>query len=208
VKHLVIWGASGHAKVIAQTLSPEQYDIIGFIDKDPNITTFFDREVSHSMEDLVMKKSLAAETGFIIAIGGDKGQDRMEIHRELVAHGLYPFTFIHPKAWVAPSAQISAGAQILGMAAISSDVKIGMQTIVNTNATVDHETTIGEGCHVMPAATITGCCVVQNHCTIGANATILPRLTLARHTYVGAGAVVTKNTNPHTTVVGVPARER
>jgi acetyltransferase-like isoleucine patch superfamily enzyme len=93
------------------------------------------------------------------------------------------------------------------MAAISPEVKIGKQTIVNTNATIDHETVISDGCHIMPAATIAGCVIIEKFCTIGSNATILPRVKLKMSTTVGAGAVVTKDTVENSIVVGIPAKQ-
>jgi acetyltransferase-like isoleucine patch superfamily enzyme len=42
---------------------------------------------------------------------------------------------------------------------------------------------------------------------IGANAVIMPGITLASGTIVGAGAVVTKSTQPFTIVAGVPAKQ-
>lgn len=42
---------------------------------------------------------------------------------------------------------------------------------------------------------------------IGANATVLPGVTIADGTIVGAGAVVTRDTEPYSIVAGVPARK-
>jgi acetyltransferase-like isoleucine patch superfamily enzyme len=47
---------------------------------------------------------------------------------------------------------------------------------------------------------------IQKGVTIGANATILPGLTIHEGAMIGAGAVVTRDVAPNTTVVGNPAR--
>jgi sugar O-acyltransferase (sialic acid O-acetyltransferase NeuD family) len=208
MKDIIIWGASGHAKVILSSFSGVNYRVLGFIDKDPSIKEFRKIPVYNSSEDLFDNiKINKEETYFIVAIGGVKGSDRLEIHHHLIKHGLKPMTVIHPSAWVDPTAKIGPGAQILGMSAISADVVIGTQSIINTHATVDHETLIGDGCHVMPAATIAGCAIISDFCSVGSNATILPRIKLSPHTIVGAGAVVTKDTLPHSTVIGIPAKK-
>jgi len=41
---------------------------------------------------------------------------------------------------------------------------------------------------------------------VGTNATILPNIVIGKNVYIGAGAVVTKNVEDHTVVVGVPAK--
>lgn len=49
--------------------------------------------------------------------------------------------------------------------------------------------------------------VIGNGVWIGANAVILPGVVLAEGTIVGAGAVVTKSTEPYSVVAGVPAKK-
>ena len=49
--------------------------------------------------------------------------------------------------------------------------------------------------------------VVEQGATIGANATIVGGLRLGRHCLVAAGAVVTRDVDPFTLVMGVPARK-
>lgn len=48
--------------------------------------------------------------------------------------------------------------------------------------------------------------LVADEVSIGANATILPGISIGRGAVVGAGAVVTKDVPPWSTVVGNPAR--
>ena len=48
---------------------------------------------------------------------------------------------------------------------------------------------------------------VNKGASIGANATILPGITIGEKAMVGAGAVVTKDVDPGTTVVGNPAKK-
>lgn len=47
---------------------------------------------------------------------------------------------------------------------------------------------------------------VRHGTTIGANATVVCGVTLGAYSFVGAGAVVTKDVPPHALVTGVPAR--
>ena len=47
--------------------------------------------------------------------------------------------------------------------------------------------------------------IVETGASIGANATICPGITIGKHAMVGAGAVVTKDVEPYSVVVGNPA---
>ena len=48
--------------------------------------------------------------------------------------------------------------------------------------------------------------IVKKGCSIGANATIICGITLGRYSFVGAGAVVTKNVRENANMVGIPAK--
>jgi UDP-2-acetamido-3-amino-2,3-dideoxy-glucuronate N-acetyltransferase len=48
---------------------------------------------------------------------------------------------------------------------------------------------------------------VEDGVTIGANATIICGVTLGKFSFIGAGAVVTRNVKPFALVTGVPARQ-
>ncbi|MDP2684179.1 MAG: DapH/DapD/GlmU-related protein [bacterium] len=48
--------------------------------------------------------------------------------------------------------------------------------------------------------------IIENFANIGANSVIMPGITIAEGSVIGAGSVVTKNTEPWTIYVGVPAK--
>ena len=49
--------------------------------------------------------------------------------------------------------------------------------------------------------------IIKKNASIGGNATILPGITIGEFAMIGAGAVVTEDVKPYSTVVGNPARE-
>ncbi|MBU6474828.1 MAG: acetyltransferase [Alphaproteobacteria bacterium] len=204
VKKIVVWGASGHAKVLRPIIEGKGLRIVALIDQNKDMESFIPGcPIFPALEELPPEETKNAF--FAIAVGGDKGRERLHIHERLCARGLSPVTLVHGAAWVAASARLEDGAQVLGMAAVSEEARIGMHSIVNTNASVDHECLIGQGCHIMPGATLAGCVEVGDFATIGSNATILPRIRIGRGAVIGAGAVVTRDVAENVKVVGVPA---
>ncbi|WP_338516643.1 NeuD/PglB/VioB family sugar acetyltransferase [Alteromonas gracilis] len=205
---VLIWGGvTGQAGVVAGVIHALGYQIEALVDTDINATAQFEEGIFVAGEDAIETYLSSANLPrfFVVAIGSS-GQARCQVADKLMALGMEPLTLIHPSAWVASSATIEPGCQILGASAISENARLGRQTIVNTNATIDHDTVIGQGVHIMLTATLTGLIEVGDYATIGANATVLPRLKVGRHGFVGAGAVVTKHVPDNTTVIGVPAR--
>ncbi len=144
--------------------------------------------------------------GFLVAIGGERGRDRMEIQAWLESRGLKPLIARHPTAFVAANAVVGPGSQILAQATVAVETRIGAACIVNTAASVDHESVIEDGVHICPGAHLAGCVHVERYATIGTGAVIIPRIRVGRGATVGAGAVVVHDIEPCTIVAGNPAR--
>jgi sugar O-acyltransferase (sialic acid O-acetyltransferase NeuD family) len=145
---------------------------------------------------------------FAVAIGGNGGADRLEIDRRMRAEGLLPLTVRHRFSYVSSDATQDEGSQVLAGSILGANARIGKQTILNTNASVDHDCIVGDGVHIAPGATICGEVAIADCAFIGAGATILPRLSIGSGAQIGAGAVVTRDLPPGATVLGVPARPR
>ncbi len=208
---VILWGAKGHAKVLAELFAQTGHRVVALFDNDSNAQSPLPGVPLGIGWDGFCdwhKPRQASPLGFAIAIGGDRGEDRLAIASLLVAAGLEPIIAIHPSAYVSPTARLGAGCQVLAHATVGIDVELGEQCLINTAATVDHECRLGGGVHVAPGATLAGCVSVEACSFIGTNATVLPRIQIGRRATVGAGAVVTKDVEDFAVVYGVPARIR
>ncbi|MGI8550091.1 MAG: acetyltransferase [Dehalococcoidia bacterium] len=208
-RSVIIWGAAGHAKVVAECLSPQNFVIVAIFDSDPALSSPLAGVTLYSGMPGFLKwyeASSPRDVSFILAIGGDKGRDRHRLHGFLLDNGLKPLSIVHRTAFVAASASIGEGCQILAQASVCVDARLGTQTIVNTAASVDHESVLGVGVHVAPGAVLCGCLEVGDFTMIGAGAVVLPRIRIGRNVTVGAGSVVTKPIPDNAIVWGCPAR--
>ncbi|WP_061214979.1 DapH/DapD/GlmU-related protein [Syntrophomonas wolfei] len=91
-------------------------------------------------------------------------------------------------------------------AVIQALVTIGVNTIINTRASVDHECLIGDHVHIAPGTTISGGVKIGDNVLIGAGATIIQGIHIGASSIVGAGAAVTKDVREGVIVMGIPAR--
>lgn len=207
---LVIWGASGHAKVIREALGPRSINVCAVFDEIEVDPPFSDvpLHIGESGFRAWIAATASPETvEFIVAIGGAKGEDRLTVHRRLIGFGLRPATVVHDRAFVAATATCATGSQVLAMAAVCADAEVGVQSIINTGATLDHECRVGDGVHIGPGAHVAGLVRIDDLAFIGAGAVLLPRVRIGERAIIGAGTVVLQDVRPGTTVVGNPARE-
>ncbi|WP_367066290.1 DapH/DapD/GlmU-related protein [Oryzisolibacter sp. LB2S] len=86
---------------------------------------------------------------------------------------------------------------ITGNCNIGSDVFISL-LVATTN---DNSVRAGYGGHVIGPT-------IEDNVVVGASASILPGVRLGEGSTIGSGAVVTRDVNPNSVVVGMPARQR
>jgi sugar O-acyltransferase (sialic acid O-acetyltransferase NeuD family) len=209
ITEVIFWGATGQAKVLRECLADQGLKLVALFDNNPQAESpFADVPIYHGNGSFAAwrKKRAGEPCGFLVAIGGDKGRDRLMIQDFLIANGLKALSAKHRTAFVADSAELGAGSQILAQTAVCVEVRLGRACIVNTGATVDHECVLGDGVHICPGAHLAGCVEAGNYATIGTGAVVLPRIRIGEGAVVGAGAVVTKDVAPNTVVAGNPAR--
>ena len=200
---VVVWGATGHAKVVRPMIEAAGHVIGLLVDRDPHLKPLFN--VSLVSPDAAWEV-VQADWMYVVAIGGTSGRDRVSIAEGLERRGLSQLRLIHERAWVAESAVLGKGVQVCALAGISEETTVGDYSIINTAATVDHDCTVGAGVHVMPGATVAGAAAIEDFVTIGSNATVLPRVRVGRGSVIGAGAVVVQDVPEDAVVKGVPAR--
>lgn len=210
MKEMIFWGATGQAKVLRESMQNTGINLVALFDNNENLVPqltdvpiFFGKQ---GFEDWVQKKVDRSSTGFLVAIGGDRGKDRIEIQEYLESYYLTALLAKHPTAFIADGVKIAAGSQVLANASVCVETIIGRGCIINTGAIVDHECHIDDGVHICPGANLAGCVQVERYSTISTGAIILPRIRIGEGAIVGAGAVVTKNVPSYTVVVGNPAK--
>lgn len=83
----------------------------------------------------------------------------------------------------------------------------GGLVLTHPNGVVVHPTAkIGPNCLLLQQVTLVGGVVLRGHVDISAGAKIIKPVVIGEHAVIGANAVVTKDVEPGTTVVGIPAR--
>lgn len=196
---IVIIGASGHGKVIADIAKLNGYKEIVFLDDDMSKHKNGLYDVVGTSKDIGSYKD---EYDCIIAIGNNT-------IREKIYHDLKEIkqtVLIHPSAVIDKTVVIEEGTVVMANAVINADTKIGKGCIINTAATVDHDCIIGEFVHISPGVHIAGTVHIENRTWIGIGSSVVNNLTICNDCIIGAGSTVVKDIKTSGTYVGCPAR--
>lgn len=199
LKKLVIIGASGHGKVIADIALKKQYNEIIFLDDDDRIRECAGFPVKGTTIDIKKYSSW----DFIIAIGN--AMIRKKIFEKLEEMSCNIVSLIHPQAVVSRRVHVEIGTVIMAGAIINSDTKIGKGCIVNTGASIDHDGVIQDFTHISVGAHVAGNVRIGLMTWLGAGAIVLNNLSICNECIIGAGAVVIGNITKKGTYIGVPA---
>ena len=200
MNRLVIIGAGGHGKVIADNAMKNGYTDITFI--DDNVTgECMGFPIIGTCRDV---KSLNnGETDFAIGIGDSET-------RKLIAenYNVNWVSLIHPSAQIGVNVTIGKGTMVMAGAVVNACAVIGEHCIINTCAIIEHDNIIEDYVHISPNVSLGGSVYIGSHTHVGIGATISNNINVCKNCIVGAGAVVVKNIKDSGTYVGVPARKR
>lgn len=202
---VLLLAAGGHASVVLDALLASGIRVTGIIDPE---------------------KALGSAIFGVPAIGGDEWLDQANPDEILLANGVGAtpgnslrsrlfntwkqrgFNFIsiqHSSAVVGREVILSEGSQIMAGSILQCRVSIGVNVVINTRASVDHDCKIGVHAFIGPGVTLCGGVCIGDNAFLGAGAVILPGITVGGNAIVSAGAVVTRDVPYGELVAGNPA---
>ena len=208
IKRLVIIGAGGHAREVAEIAHHQAAQGVpvvplGFVDDNPRLKgqvldglpvlgdwTWFD---DADRSSLVV----------ICAIGTPA------LCRRLVSKANeYRLSFtsvVSPLAHISDRARIGEGVMIFPHVVVNTGARIGDHSILNLGVSISHDSSVGSFCNINPGVRIAGNAQVGDGCYVGMGTNVIQGRTIGAGTTVGAGAVVIRDLASNITAVGVPA---
>ena len=206
-KNVVIIGAGGHAKVIADIIDKSKDIVIGFLDDNKTKGDIIVKEKQYKIigriDDCRKIQLESPEIEFVIAIGNNKVRKQIaERYKDLKF-----YTAIHPSSQIALDVEIGEGTVVMANTSINTSTKIKKHCIINTGAVVEHDNILEDYVHISPNATLCGTVQIGELTHISAGTTIRNNINICHDCIIGAGSVVVKNINEPSTYVGIPARK-
>ena len=193
---LLIIGAGGHGKVVADTAEASGYSNIVFLDQS------WPEQVENGRWKVAGKPKQSDVTMFC-AVG--KNDIRAHIFEEY--HLNNSPVLIHPSAILSPTVKMGPGALVVAGSVVNADTSIGRGAILNTACSLDHDCMIGDFVHVSPGAHLAGGVRVGDGTWIGIGAIVREGVRIGKNVIVAAGAAVVCDIEDGVRVGGVPAHE-
>lgn len=200
---LIIIGASGHGKVVADiAIKMNKWQSFAFLDDDESIKTSMGLEVIGKTADAFTYKD---EADFFVAIGSNI--TRGKIQEKLIEQGLNVVSLIHPSAIIGTDVEIGIGTAVMAGVVINSSSRIGKGCIINTSSSLDHDNMIEDYAHISPGVRTAGSVSIGKGTWLGIGSVVSNNVSICSGCKVGAGAVVVKDITEPGTYVGIPVRK-
>lgn len=203
-QRLVIVGAGGHAKVVAEAAKLSGFEIVGFIEHSPDRWGTKILGIPVLGDESVFDSPDHNDCVTVVAVGDN--MLRESIVTRLTAGNVKFAKVVHPSAVISPSATLGDGTVILAGVVINSMATVGDHCIVNTMASLDHDCSVEDFAHLSPGVHLAGNCEIGRLAHIGIGASILPNIFVGPQAVIGGGAAVTCDIPADAVAVGVPAK--
>lgn len=194
---IIIYGASGHAKVVMESIELNGHSDFLFIDDFATVDNLLGYAVSNDSNCLG-----TSQNNLIIAIGNNF------IRKSLIKK--YPnnifINAIHPTASLSKRIEIGMGNAIMSNVSVNSGVRICNHCILNTNASIDHDCILEDFVHLSPNVALAGNVSVGEGTHIGIGASVIQGINIGKWATIGAGAVIINDIPDFAVVVGNPGR--
>lgn len=193
-KNIILIGAGGHTTSCIDVIeSTNEYKIVGLIDNEKkNYLKIGNKkyEIFNEKKVLKNKKNFYA----LICIGSNLLiKKRNILFKKYKKLGFIFPKIISPFSYVSKFSKIGAGTIIMHKAIVNSNVRIGMNCIINTKSLIEHDCVIGDNSHIATSANINGNVKIGKNCFVGSNSTLVPSIKIKDNSFIKAGKLIKKN---------------
>ncbi|MBY0406855.1 MAG: hypothetical protein K2Q01_04130 [Rickettsiales bacterium] len=172
--HLILIGAGGHAKVVADALASEGKTFTHYVDSNP--APWLESIGVSRLSEAELEAILSTGPELVLGMGGITPESlarRVALMRGYEAKGATFPPIIDESVILGSGITVEEGAHILAHATINAGAHIGAAVIINTASLIEHDAHIEEGAHIAPRAIVLGAARVGPAAFVGAGAVVV-----------------------------------
>lgn len=205
---VVIFGASGHAKVTIDILEKSGgFKIIGLLDSNkPAGLDVLGYKVLGGLDYVSTLLKEIHDLKFFIAIGDN--WLRYQVFEQLLgAHPQIEFVnAIHPASTIGRNVEMGKGIMVMAGSIVNADTFLGDFTIVNTKSSVGHDSRLQKFSSLAPNTTLGGNVDVGEFSAVSLSASIINGKKVGEHTIIGAGSLLLEDADAFSVYYGIPSK--
>lgn len=187
---ILIYGASGHARVIIDIVEQAGiHKIIGLVDDTGSVTNLMGYQVTRSISEYLD----AGVRAGVVAVGDNWQRGRLVAKILCKCKNFEFITAVHPSVKCARDVAIGNGTVVMAGCNLNPCTQVGKHCIVNTGSSIDHDCTINDFASIAPGATLGGNVVVGAYTAIGLGASVIQKVEIGSQAVIGAGSLVLKD---------------
>lgn len=206
VKPLIIVGAGGLGREVAWLVedinkNTPQWNLLGFVDDGVSGSTVEGYPVLGNVDSLFYMEPLP---WVIVAIAN--ASVRKRIVEKIQQQGMSMATLIHPSIQSSRFVEIGQGSIICAGSVLTTNITLGLYSIVNPNCFIGHDTVLQNYVSLMPGVHVAGEVKLGEGVYMGLHSCVINRTSIDEWSIIGAGATVVSDIPPNSLAIGVPAR--
>ena len=186
-KRLLILGAGGHARAVADVAAECGWTVAGFTDRAGGPER---SEVLGDDSQIVELVRSGKVDAAVVGVGNTALGRRVELFEILREADTVIPSLVHPRAMVSRRCAVGDGAVVFPGVVLGAGVKVGENAVLYSNAVAEHDCRIAAHAYLSPGVILCGTVTVESTAFLGAGAVVLPGLTVGARVKVGAGVVV------------------
>jgi sugar O-acyltransferase (sialic acid O-acetyltransferase NeuD family) len=204
IRPLIIIGASGHALEIHFLAERLGLRIKGFL--DDNVSVWDSEVLGSPVLGGIDRWVEHDECQFTVAIGSPRVRRKVIEQMECAGQPAFA-TLIDPAAIVSGrEVTIGTGSVICAGVVLTTRISLGKHVLINRNATIGHESRLGDYVTIAPLAAVSGRVSLAELVEVGTGACIRQGLNMAHGSMLGMGGVLVQDVEDNALMVGNPAR--
>lgn len=202
---LTVVGAGGNASPIAELAESCGFTVVRYLDDD---ATKAGTAVEGVPIEGPIESGLAGlPSGSAVAVSFGNNAARARVLTTARDLGLALPALVSPLAVISPTATYEDAVCIHPLSQVWSHSHLGFGTVLHPHSTVAHHVTTGSACFLATGVNLGGTITIGDLAMFGTGSTVSSSVaTIGENTFVGAGAVVIRDTEPNGVYVGNPAR--
>ena len=203
-KKIFLFGYSGHAYVVIDTIQHKGKVIGGYFDKRE--CKFNPYKLVYCGDELQVDVPRIVKENYVFPSVGEN-KTRKKIIQFFSSNELSQTIIIHANSSISPQASVGLSTLVGDGSIINSMAKVGQGCIINTQSVIEHECSLADFVHIAPGVVLGGSVHIGTGSLIGMNSVIRPGQSVGSNVVVGAGSVVVNDIPDNEIWAGNPARK-